>query len=105
MDRSLNRRRSQWRRTAPFADIVAPLFSVIFRAGNISDRLAVADPFLEQLLEEGTTPTATGPGTKAVAQLPRTLRFLDANEVRHLASRDVEAKTDFTVEIQRPKSF
>jgi len=98
-DLSFDWSRTRWRSATALADIVTPLFGVIFRAGNVSDGLTVADAFLEQLLQEGAAPATTGPSTKALTQLPRTLGFLDANEVRDFAPRDVEAEADFAIEI------
>ena len=60
-------------------------------------RLALG--FVEQFGQHPPTPTATGARTETFAELARSTRLLDAQEVDDLALGHMEAEAEFVVEV------
>ena len=59
---------------------------------------------VEELLEKGAAPPASGAGSEAVCELTDPLRPLDAQIVHHLTTGDVEAEAEFVIEVHRAVS-
>jgi hypothetical protein len=90
---------------ACFAHISRALAGVVGCCGKGIRHHAFRGGSFKQFFQEGTTPTTTGAGSKAFAQLCHSLRFFDANEVHHLALGDMKAKAQFVVGLHRVAIF
>ena len=97
-------RRSAWRRRAlARTDIRAATARIVFRFRKIGRRTASLRR-LEQLLEKRPAPTAARARAVAVGQLAFSPRPLDAQEIDHLALRNLEAQTKLVVEFHKPQA-
>ena len=77
------------------SDIIAAIMFVL--AGGWERRCPGRLRLLVQSLKKGPTPTATGSGSEALAELGTAHRLFDSNPIFDFSSRNVKAETYFVV--------
>jgi len=92
------RRRPGWWSSAAGSNVAAALASVFFGRWDLRFRGALGNGFVKELLQERSTPTASGSSAEALAELRDSLGLFNAEVVQDLALGYVKAKAQFVVE-------